>query len=130
MSTHPPDFQHAVALFNQQAFFECHEVLEDLWRPLPAGPEKEFLQGLLQVGVGFHHLNNGNYTGAKNLLTAGVEKLEAVASQRAYQPPIPLTSLLTTSQQALAQLLQLGPERLHEFPASLIPTILPSRDIP
>jgi hypothetical protein len=125
MSIQPPDFQHAVTLFNQQAFFECHEVLEDLWRPLPAGPEKQFLQGLLQVGVGFHHLQNSNYAGAKNLLTAGVEKLAAVSAQNAYQPPITLAPLLTTSQQALSLLLQLGPERMHEFPANLIPRIAP-----
>lgn len=120
-----PTFSQAVELFNRQEFFECHEVLEDLWRPLPAGPEKQFLQGLLQVGVGFHHLKKGNYNGAKNLLTAGLEKLEGVAEQSAYQPPIQLVPLLTISQQALAQLILFGPSRLLEFPPTLIPQVLP-----
>lgn len=118
-------FSHAVELFNRQEFFECHEVLEDLWRPLPPGPEKQFLQGLLQVGVGFHHLKNGNYTGAKNLLSAGVEKLDAVSAQSTYQPPILLQPLLETSHHALDCVLKLGINRLHEFPPTLIPQVLP-----
>jgi predicted metal-dependent hydrolase len=70
-----------VVLFNQQAFFECHEVLEDLWRPLPMGAEKQFLQGLIQIAVGFHHHQKRNQVGAKSLLTSGLEKL------RQNEPP-------------------------------------------
>ena len=46
-----PAFREAIDLFNHQQFFECHEVLEDLWRPLPEGSEKLFLQGLIQIAV-------------------------------------------------------------------------------
>jgi predicted metal-dependent hydrolase len=70
-----PSVAEAVRLLNRQAFFECHEVLEDLWRPLPPGPEKRFLQGVIQVDVGFHHLVNGNEAGAKSLLRSGLDKL-------------------------------------------------------
>lgn len=71
----PPSLAEAIRLLNRQAFFECHEVLEALWRPLSPGPEKRFLQGVIQVDVGFHHLMNDNETGAKNLLRAGLDKL-------------------------------------------------------
>jgi uncharacterized protein len=123
MTDHLSTLHQAVELFNRQEFFECHEVLEDLWRPLPPGPEKQFLQGFLQIGVGFHHLKNGNYTGAKNLLMAGLEKLDAVAAQPAYQTPVLLTPVLKASHQALTQVLALGPNRLHEFPSHLIPSV-------
>lgn len=114
-------FEDAVALFNQRQFFECHEVLEDLWRPLPKGPEKWFLQGLLQVGVGFHHLEQQNYTGAKNLLTSGIENLKITASnKKGYVAPIDLAPLLLNSQAALGALLVLGPDRMDEFPEALI----------
>lgn len=113
-------------LFNRRQFFECHEVLEDLWRPLPPGPEKQFLQGLLQVGVGFHHLLNNNYTGAKNLLGAGLDKLESVeANPQGYTPPISLSPIIKTSQKALQTVLELGTERLNEFPEALMPVIQP-----
>ena len=119
----PSSFEEAVRLFNQRQFFECHEVLEDLWRPLPPGAEKEFLQGLLQVGVGFHHLLNHNHIGAKNLLRAGLSRLEGVESQAAYIPPIDLNALLAASQQALQSVLNLGPDRLTDFPEHLIPIV-------
>jgi hypothetical protein len=107
----PVRFQEAVALFNQGEFFECHEVLEDLWRPLPPSTEKTFLQGLLQVGVGFHHWRNGNLTGAKNLLEAGCEKLATVLQDNAFPAPFPIAPLLTVSQERLQQV-------RAEYPAS------------
>jgi predicted metal-dependent hydrolase len=122
-STPPASFEDAVALFNQRQFFECHEVLEDLWRPLPKGPEKWFLQGLLQVGVGFHHLEQLNYTGAKSLLNSGVEKLEMIAAQKAFSPPIDLHPLVKSSRAALETVVVLGPDCLEEFPESLIPQV-------
>lgn len=116
-------FADAVDHFNQRKFFECHEVIEDLWRPLPAGAEKRFLQGVLQVGVGLHHLEQGNYTGAKNLLNEGVEKLKTIVKQTAYVPPIDAPVFLKDSTAALNTVLILGPDRLDEFLDELIPTI-------
>ena len=116
-------FSDAVALFNQRKFFECHEVIEDIWRPLPKSAEKRFLQGVLQVGVGLHHLEQGNYTGAKNLLNEGVEKLKTITAQKEYEPPIDLAPFLQGSTAALNTVLILGPDRLDEFLDELIPTI-------
>ena len=114
----------AVALFNQRQFFECHEVLEKLWHPLPKGPEKWFLQGLLQVGVGFHHLEQETYTGAKNLFTAGVEKLEVTMTNRkGFVSPMDLAPFLLSTHAALETVLVLGPDCLGEFPDALIPQI-------
>ncbi len=117
-------FEAAVHLFNQRQFFECHEVLEELWRPLAKGPEKWFLQGVLQVAVGFHHLEQENYTGAKNLFTAGVEKLEVTLTNRkGFVPPMDLPPFLLSVHAALETVLVLGPDCLGEFPEALIPQI-------
>jgi predicted metal-dependent hydrolase len=113
----------AISLFNRQAFFECHEVLEDLWRPLPAGPEKTFLQGLLQVGVGFYHWQRGNPVGARNKLRSGLEKLEVVAAQNHYQPPVSLLELISASQLLLNRLLEQQGNNLPDFPDELIPKL-------
>ncbi len=64
-----------IALFNTSAYFEAHEVLEDVWREAPAG-EKKFLQGLIQIAVGLHHHSQGNVAGACSLLTRGAGNLE------------------------------------------------------
>lgn len=54
-------------------YFECHEVLEELW--LDRGREK-FYQGLLQVAVGLHHARNENINGARKIMIGSLEKLD------------------------------------------------------
>ena len=64
----------AAVLYEAGLYFETHEVLEPLWmRAL--GAEREALQGLIQVAVGFQHLANGNLEGARALLRDGATKL-------------------------------------------------------
>ena len=53
----------AAALANQGLFFEVHELLEPAWFRA-ADPVRTALQGLIQVAVAFHHLENGNHEGA------------------------------------------------------------------
>lgn len=63
-----------LSLFNQKAdYYTCHEVMEELW--LEEGRDL-FYQGLLQVAVGFYHLQNQNLGGAEKLLTLALEKLD------------------------------------------------------
>ncbi|MGA3294091.1 MAG: DUF309 domain-containing protein [Candidatus Acidiferrales bacterium] len=67
-------FQRGIAHFNAGEFFEAHEAWEELWLAVP-GPEKAFLQGLIQLAAAFHHHGRGNPRGAKSLLVAGLAKL-------------------------------------------------------
>lgn len=55
--------EEAVSQFNRGRFFDCHETLEGVWLRL-GGPSRDFLQALIQVSVGFHHLERGNCVGA------------------------------------------------------------------
>jgi predicted metal-dependent hydrolase len=75
-------FEHGIALFNRSAFFDAHEVLEDVWRAAD-GREKRFLQGLIQIAVGFHHLSTGNAVGARSLLNRGAEKMHGLPAHHA-----------------------------------------------
>jgi predicted metal-dependent hydrolase len=61
-------------LFDGGLYFEVHELLEPYWLRA-ASREREILQGLIQVAVGFHHLCNGNGAGARALLHDGAAKL-------------------------------------------------------
>ncbi|MBL8794433.1 MAG: DUF309 domain-containing protein [Planctomycetia bacterium] len=65
-----------VLLFNRHDFFEAHEVWESLWLDR-GGPEKRFVQGLIQAAVGLTHFVNGNLRGARKLYQ----------SSRAYMEP-------------------------------------------
>jgi predicted metal-dependent hydrolase len=42
--------------FNQQRFFEAHEVLEELWLPRRRNPESVFYKGLIQLAGAFVHV--------------------------------------------------------------------------
>ena len=52
-----------IGCFNRQEFFDCHEVLEEVWLAEPP-EEKPFYQGLIQVAAAFHHYQRGNRRGS------------------------------------------------------------------
>ena len=69
-------YRQGIKLFNHREFFEAHEVLEDVWRAAHLnGPEKKFLQALIQIAVGLHHHSRGNLTGARSLLARATRNL-------------------------------------------------------
>ncbi len=67
-------FRRGVELFNRRQFFECHEVLEEIWTPA-RGPERLFLQALIHFAVGFYHHRRGNQAGAERQLRKGLKKI-------------------------------------------------------
>lgn len=62
------------AAFNRGAYFEAHELWEEVWRGL-AGTERTFVQGLIQIAGGLHHLGEGRPGPAAGLLRKGLEKI-------------------------------------------------------
>ncbi|MEM8674179.1 MAG: DUF309 domain-containing protein [Cyanobacteria bacterium P01_G01_bin.67] len=69
-----PEFKQAIAEFNQQQFYACHDTLEAIWVEAPEA-DKRFYQGILQVAVGCYHLSNDNLRGAIILLGEAVRRL-------------------------------------------------------
>ncbi len=63
----------AALLFDAGLYYEVHELLEPYWLRADGG-DREALQGLIQVAVGFEHLANGNVIGARALLADGCAK--------------------------------------------------------
>jgi predicted metal-dependent hydrolase len=108
-----------IELFNAGEYFECHEVLEDIWRA-EADPVRALYQGILQIGVAFHHLRRGNWRGAVKLLDGGSEKVGRFLPRCMGVETAPLHASALT---CLTLLRDLGPERVDEFDWSLIPTI-------
>ena len=60
-------YARGIEFFNSGEFYDAHEVLEDVWRE-EQGPQKLFLQGLIQVAVALHHHSTGNIVGCRSLL--------------------------------------------------------------
>jgi len=68
-----PRFVAFVDHFNgDQDYFECHEVMEELWLDNGRDP---VLQGLLQAAVGLYHWRNDNRSGAVKLFMGALRKL-------------------------------------------------------
>lgn len=70
----PPGVLEGIRLFNEGLYYECHEEIEHEWHA-ETGEIRSLYQGILQIGVGFHHASNGNLRGARLLLTDGLDKL-------------------------------------------------------
>ena len=51
-----PRYAGYFALFNQQKFYEAHDILEDLWLPDRHGVNGNFYKGLIQLAGAFVHL--------------------------------------------------------------------------
>jgi predicted metal-dependent hydrolase len=74
--SHEPLFERGIALYRAGSFFECHEVLEDLWQPM-RGPHRLFLQALIHFAVAFYHLERRNRPGAERQLRKAMHKMAA-----------------------------------------------------
>jgi predicted metal-dependent hydrolase len=61
-----PRYLAGILFFNRRDFFEAHEVWEDLWHA-STGPERRFIQALIQAAVALFHFGNGNVRGAARL---------------------------------------------------------------
>jgi uncharacterized protein len=72
----PPQLKAAVSLFNRREYFECHQVLEEIWHQA-AEEDKAFLEGLIRFATGLHlRFNRRAPQGAINLLTQGLMRIE------------------------------------------------------
>ena len=59
-------FRKGIGLFNEEEFYECHEVLENLWLATQ-DEHKDLYKGIIQAAVALYHLERGNLSGAKKL---------------------------------------------------------------
>jgi predicted metal-dependent hydrolase len=105
--------------FNRGEFYECHEYLEEAWMREP-GRVRFLYQGILQISVGFYHLQNGNWRGATGLLRNGAVRL------REFEPEtlgIDVAKLVRESERCLKELEELGRERISDFDRAKVPKV-------
>lgn len=73
-----PRYAEGVGLFQAEEFFEAHESLELAWRAMSAGPDKLFLQGLIQLAVSLEHWRRANPRGARGQWEKARAKLDGL----------------------------------------------------
>jgi uncharacterized protein len=76
----PVLYLEGIRLFNEEEFFECHEVWEEFWAETQ-GDEKKFIQGLIQAAVALFHFGNENFGGAKKLYQSSTRLLSQYGSE-------------------------------------------------
>ena len=100
-----------IAQFNRGEFFEQHETLELLWRAETRNI-RYLYQGILQIGVAFHHLRKQNHHGTVYMLTRGQHYLAPFAPRCQR---VDVQRLLDDAAVARREVERLGPIRLDEF---------------
>ncbi len=115
----PPLLLTGIAQFNCGEYFEQHETLELLWRA-ERREVRRLYQGILQIGVAFHHLRRRNHHGTVYMLTRGARYLAPFAPRC---QGVDVEALLRDAAAALTQVERLGPERLADFDWRLAPRV-------
>ena len=115
----PPQLLDGIAQFNRGEFFEQHETLELLWRA-ERRDVRYLYQGILQIGVAFHHLRRLNHHGTVYMLTRGPRYLAPFVPRC---QGVDVAALLGDAAAALREVERLGPARLAEFDWRLAPRV-------
>jgi uncharacterized protein len=115
----PPALVEGIAQFNRGEFFEQHETLELLWRAERRNV-RYLYQGILQIGVAFHHLRHLNHHGTVYMLTRGARYLAPFAPECQR---VDVQALIDAAAAALAEVERLGPDGLADFDWALVPKV-------
>ena len=115
-----PQLVHAFEQFNRGEYWHQHETLEAVWRAETDESIRNFYKGILQVGVGFHHITRRNYRGADKVLTRGINYLKPYAPRCMG---VQVQRLIDEATLTLEQLHALGPERIDEINIALLPQV-------
>ncbi len=84
--------EEGIRLFNEGWFYDCHEVLEEMW----IGDRSEFrelYQGLIKLAVALYHAQMGNFLGARKVLESGLKQIEPYAGR---ETPVEVESVVDT----------------------------------
>lgn len=98
---YPELYLEGIRLFNEEDFFECHDVLEELWTETQ-GTERKFYQGLIQLSISLFHFGNDNFGGARKLYQTSRKYLDV------YRPVymgLDLDALLAAHEVCFAELM-------------------------
>ena len=112
--------REAVRLFNECAYDEAHEVLEELWLATQ-GEDSDFFKGLIQGCIAMHHFQDGNGEGARKLYRGHRRYLAA------YVPThreIHVGEFLRSMQESLRSLMRARPSEVVAFEPSERPRLL------
>jgi hypothetical protein len=111
---------YAFEQFNRGEYWHQHETLEAIWRAEKVETIRNFYKGILQVGVGFHHITRQNYRGAVKVLSRGIAYLAPYAPRCMG---VDVARLIIEASHVLEQVHELGEERIDEIKIADLPRV-------
>ena len=111
---------HAFEQFNRGEYFDQHETLEAVWRAERDESIRNFYKGILQVGVGLHHLTRRNYNGVDKVLTRGINYLKPYAPMCMG---VDVQRLVDEATRVLENVRSLGADRIGECGQDDLPRV-------
>ncbi len=115
-----PELLRGFEQFNRGEYWHQHETIETVWRAEADESIRNFYKGVLQVGVGFHHITRRNYPGVIKVLCRGINYL------RPYAPRcmgVDVGRLIEEATRVLEQVRALGPGRIDEVKIGALPRV-------
>jgi predicted metal-dependent hydrolase len=73
---HLEKMKEGILLFNEQKYWECHEVFEDLWAEDAHDPIRNIYWAIIQVAAACIHYRDKNLTGAQGMIAKAKEKFK------------------------------------------------------
>jgi len=116
-------FERGLKAYRDGEYFDAHEFWEELWRDYPKGPDREFLQGLIQVAAAMHKaITQEKPAPAARLLGRALLRLEQAPE---VHWGIAVGGLVQQAQRAKTALARLAQaEEPAPFDRDLVPTIV------
>ncbi len=115
----PPLLLQGIEQFNAGEYWECHETLETLWRA-ELRPVRDLYQGILQVGVAFHHLLHDNYGGAIKTFRRGLPRLRTLPD---VCQGVEVTPFREAARGIYDAVVEAGPDSLTQWDGATFPKI-------
>jgi len=118
--------RRGAALFNDEMWWEAHEVWEEVWRMRRGRSDRDFLKGMIQGAAGMWHLSQGNYKGAVSVLSRAVNYLEPYRPHKDGVDVDALSAALQEAVTASREALETGgPADVHMIKLELPPGASP-----
>ncbi len=76
MSLPDPRFIRGLELFNKRDFYECHEIIEELWLETKPGPHSGLYKGVIQAAAALYQWERGYLSGARRLFLSSTKYLK------------------------------------------------------
>ncbi|MBP6017218.1 MAG: DUF309 domain-containing protein [Candidatus Promineofilum sp.] len=111
--------RQGIERFNQGEYYPAHDLLEEAW-VVDEGAGRDLYRGILQIGIAYYQIEQGNYRGAVKMLLRVRQWLDPLPD---VCRSVDVAGLRADVARVYAALAALEPDRINEFDRSLFGTV-------